>query len=234
MTIISTIGLDIAKSVFHVVARDQAGHTMFKRKLRRQEVLVFFAKQPACLVGMEACGTAHYWAREISKCGHDVRLLPAQHVKAYVQRGKHDFADAGGCAEAVVRPAIKPVPIKTEAQQSLLVAHRVRETFIMQRTQMINALRGHLAEFGIIAAKGNLGAARLIALLRTEAGVRTEGGEDLPGIVRAALERLLRALDVVAVEIAAIERQIVLAHKANETSQRLDTIPRRDPGGSRR
>ena len=116
MTIISTIGLDIAKSVFHVVARDQAGHTMFKRKLRRQEVLVFFAKQPACLVGMEACGTAHYWAREISKCGHDVRLLPAQHVKAYVQRGKHDFADAGGCAEAVVRPAIIPAAARQRAE----------------------------------------------------------------------------------------------------------------------
>ena len=181
---ISTIGLDIAKSRFHVVARDEAGHTVFKRNLGRQDVLAFFARQPACLVGMEACGTAHHWAREIAKLGHDVRLLPAQHVKAYVQRAKHDFADAGGCAEAVVRPAIKPVPIKSEDQQSLLVVHRVRETFIGQRTQMINALRGHLAEFGIVAAKGNEGAARLIALVR--AGEETA----LPRLVRAMLERL--------------------------------------------
>lgn len=215
----STIGLDIAKSVFHVVARDEAGNTVFKRKLRRQDVVAFFAKQPACLVGMEACGTAHHWAREIAKCGHEVRLLPAQHVKAYVQRGKHDFADAGACAEAVVRPAVKPVPVKSEAQQSLLVLHRCRQTFIVQRTQMINAVRGHLAEFGIVAAKGNEGAARLISL------VRREGAPGLPEIVRATLARLTGALDLVTAEIAALERQIAAAHKADETSRRLDTVP---------
>jgi transposase len=154
---VSTIGLDIAKNVFQVHGADAAGKTVITRQLRRGQVIGYFEKLPPCLVGMEACATAHHWARELTKLGHTVRLMPASYVKAYVKRSKHDAADAAAVCEAVTRPSMRFVPVKTIDQQAALMLHRCRDLLIRQRTQLINALRGHLAELGMIAAKGKEG-----------------------------------------------------------------------------
>ena len=151
---ITTIGLDLAKSVFQVHGVDDAGQVTVRRKLRRAEVLKFFRTLPPCLIGMEACATAHHWAREISALGHQVRLMPPSYVKAYVRRQKNDAADAEAICEAVTRPTMRFVPIKSAERQGVLVLHRTRELLVRQRTMLINAIRGHCAEFGIIAAQG--------------------------------------------------------------------------------
>ena len=151
---ITTIGLDLAKQVFQVHGVDEAGDVVVKRRLRRAQVMTYFAALPACLIGMEACATAHFWARELRCLGHEVRLMPPQYVKAYVKRGKNDAADAAAICEAVARPSMRFVPVKTEEQQSALAMHRVRELLVRQRTQLINAVRGHLAEFGLVEAQG--------------------------------------------------------------------------------
>jgi transposase len=150
---VTTIGLDIAKNLFQVHGVDARGRVMLRKRLRRAQVLTFFANLPRCVIGLEACGGAHYWARELSKLGHDARLMPPQYVKAYVKTNKHDAADAEACCEAVQRPSMRFVPVKTEVQQAVLMLHRVRDQLISQRTASINALRGHLAELGIVAAK---------------------------------------------------------------------------------
>src|SRR4051795_3145813 len=150
---ITTVGLDIAKNVFQVHAADAQGRAVLKRKLTRGKVLEFFATLPACLVGLEACGAAHYWARELTRLGHEVRLMPPQYVRPYVKTNKHDAADAEACCEAVQRPGMRFVPVKEESQQSLLMLHRVREQLLKQRTATVNALRAHLAEFGVVAAQ---------------------------------------------------------------------------------
>ena len=146
------IGLDLAKLVFQVHGVDERGKVVVTKRLRRDGVLSFFANLPACVVGIEACATAHFWAREIGRLGHTVRLMPPQYVKPYVKRHKNDQADAEAICEAVQRPSMRFVPIKSEEQQSTLVIHRVRETLVRQKTQLINALRGHLAEFGIVCS----------------------------------------------------------------------------------
>ena len=151
---ITTIGLDLAKHVFQVHGVDEAGHTVVKRRLRRAQVITYFASMPPCLIGMEACATAHFRARELRSLGHEVRLMPPQYVKAYVKRGKNDAADAAAICEAVTRPSMRFVPVKTEEQQSALTMHRVRKLLVRQRTQLINAIRGHLAEFGLVGAQG--------------------------------------------------------------------------------
>jgi transposase len=151
---ISTIGINLAKNVFQVHGVDAAEELVLKKQLRRSQVLEFFAKLPPCLVGMEACATSHQWARELKKLGHDVRLLPASYVKAYVKRGKNDAADAAAICEAVTRPSMHFVPIKSSEQQSALMLHRTRDLLIRQRTQLINAMRAHLAELGLVARKG--------------------------------------------------------------------------------
>ena len=151
---ISTVGLDLAKSIFQVHAVDAAGETVVRKALRRAQVLPFFAKLPRCLIGMEACGTSHHWARELARLGHEVRLMPPAYVKPYVKRGKTDAADAEAICEAVTRPSMRFVPVKSAEQQSVLMLHRVRALLIRQRTMLVNALRGHLAEFGIIVAQG--------------------------------------------------------------------------------
>ena len=153
---ITTIGLDLAKQVFQVHGVDEAGHVVVQRRLRRAQVITYFAALPTCLVGMEACATAHFWARELRSLGHEVRLMPPQYVKAYVKRGKNDAADAAAICEAVTRPSMRFVPVKTEEQQSALTMHRVRELLVRQRTQLINAVRGHLAEFGLRRRPGAL------------------------------------------------------------------------------
>lgn len=161
-----TIGLDIAKQVFQVHGVDAEGAVVVRRKLRRNEVSVFFERLPSCLIGLEACATSHHWARVLSNLGHEVRLMPAAYVKPYVKRQKNDAADAEAICEAVTRPTMRFVPMKSEEQQGILMIHRSRELLIRQRTMLINALRGHLAEFGIVARQGVEGMSFLMALVR--------------------------------------------------------------------
>ena len=157
MAKVSIIGLDLAKNVFQVHGIDDQGKVLVRRSLRRAEVLTFFAKLPSCLIGIEACVTAHHWARELIKLGHTVKLMPPSYVKPYVKRGKTDAADAEAIAEAVTRPTMRFVAVKTVDQQAVLMLHKVRELLVRQRTMLTNAFRGHLAEFGIIAAQGQAG-----------------------------------------------------------------------------
>ena len=215
---VSTIGFDIAKHVFQVHGGDGRGQP-FRRKLRRKEVLSYFEKLPPSLIGMEACGSAHYWARKLTALGHEVRLMPAAYVKAYVKRQKNDAVDAQACWEAVGRPTMRFVAIKSEEQQSILMLHRVRELLVRQRTQTSNALRGHLAEFGIIAKQGTAGTDELLALV--------EGNEEglIPSLARTALLVLAGQLRELRAKIAEIERQIHGWHRSNPLSRRLETAP---------
>ena len=154
---VTTIGLDIAKNVFQVHGIDAAEKVVVRKQLRRSQVLAFFKTLPPCLVGMEACATSHYWARELTKLGHQVRLMPAKDVKAYVKRNKNDAADAEAICEAVRRPTMRFVQVKAAEQQGQLMLHRTRDLLMRQRTQVINALRAHMAELGIVAAQGREG-----------------------------------------------------------------------------
>ena len=160
---VTTIGLDLAKHVFQVHGIAADGSVVLKKRLRRGQVHTFFAGLKPCLVGMEACATAHFWARELRALGYDVRLMPAQYVKAYLRRGENDAADAAAICEAVTRPSMRFVPVKGEAQQAALLLHRVRDLLVRQRTQLINAIRGHLAEFGLVEAQGPWNLPRLLA-----------------------------------------------------------------------
>ena len=162
---ISTIGLDLAKSIFQVHAVDASGEIVVRKALRRAQVLPFFAKLPPCLIGMEACGTSHHWARELTKLGHEVRLMPPAYVKPYVKRGKTDAADAEAICEAVTRPSMRFVPVKSAEQQAALALHRTRDLLVKQRTQLVNMVRGLLAEFGIEMARGLHNALSLAARL---------------------------------------------------------------------
>jgi transposase len=177
---ITTIGLDIAKNVFQVHGIDAAEKVVVRKQLRRSQVLEFFKALPPCLVGMEACATAHYWARELTKLGHQVRLMPAKDVKAYVKRNKNDAADAEAICEAVRRPTMRFVQVKSAEQQSQLMLHRARDLLMRQRTQVINALRAHMAELGMTAAQGNAGLRELLAII---AGAADERNLILPSPV---------------------------------------------------
>jgi transposase len=158
----------LAKHVFQVHGIDAEGATVLRKQLRRTQVLGFFGKLPRCLVGLEACATAHYWARELRALGHEVRLMPAQYVKAYVKRNKNDAADAEAICEAVMRPTMRFVPAKTADQQAAVLLHRGRERLVRQRTMLVNALRAHLAEFGVIAPQGLRNVGKLIAIIRAQ------------------------------------------------------------------
>jgi transposase len=219
MTQITTIGLDLAKKVFQVHGVDAEGEVVVARKLRRKEVLAFFTKLPPCLVGMEACGSAHHWGREIAKLGHTVKLMPPRYVKAYVKRGKTDAGDAAAICEAVTRPSMTFVPVKGVAQQGLSMVHSARSQLIGQRTQLINAVRGHLSEFGIVAARGLLGLAELTKIVRDETDQR------LPMTARAALMVLVRQIEAVSTEIAALDSMLIKENKASELGRRLKTVP---------
>jgi transposase len=215
---IATIGLDLAKNVFQVHGIDARGKVLARRPLRRAEVLAFFAELPPCLVGMEACATAHHWAREIAKLGHEVRLIPPAYVKPYVQRGKTDAADAEAIAEAVTRPTMRFVAVKSAEQQGVLMLHKTRDLLTRQRTALINALRGHMGELGIVAPQGAQNVARRVEALRA-------AGEDVPELARSALHALIDQLGLVEIGIRKAEAGILAWHRANEASRRLATIP---------
>jgi transposase len=215
---ITTIGLDLAKTVFQVHCIDSAG-TAIRKKLRRNEVLTFFGALPPCLVGIEACATAHHWARQIGALGHEVRLMPPAYVKAYLRRQKNDAADAEAICEAVSRPTMRFVPIKSADSQGVLVLHRTRELLIRQRTMLINAIRGHCAEFGVVVPQGPRRVVELLDQVRNGAVV------SLPEIGRAALLLLGEQLTGLAFQIHALERRLLAWHRQDQTSQRLATIP---------
>jgi transposase len=217
---ITTIGLDLAKNVFQVHGVDEVGKLTITRQLRRGQLIGFFKKLPPCLVGMEACATAHYWARELIRLGHTVRLMPASYVKAYVKRSKNDAADAAAICEAVTRPSMRFVPVKTAESQAAIMLHRSRDLLVRQRTQLINALRAHLAEVGLVAATGVDGLKSLLAIIR-EAG---ETGQ-LPGPMRQALQSLVDQLAALQAQIGQLERSIHAQHRASDVSRRLETIP---------
>ena len=217
---IGTIGLDLAKNVFQVHGVDATGRKVVTKQLRRGQVLLFFAKLPPCLVGMEACATAHHWARELTKLGHAVRLMPPSYVKAYVKRSKNDAADAAAICEAVTRPSMRFVPIKSIDQQAALMLHRARELLIGQRTQLINAMRAHLAELGLVAPTGIDGVKSLLELI-SEAGTT----QKLPAPMLQALQAFVAQLTAVRLQISELERAIHMQHRASESSRRLETIP---------
>lgn len=217
---VSTIGIDLAKNVFQVHGVDAQGRTVVTRQLRRAKVIEFFSGLSPCLVGMEACGTAHHWAREIIKLGHDVKLIPPSYVKAYVRRQKNDAADAAAICEAVSRPSMRFVGVKTVEQQAMLAVHRVRALLIGQRTQITNALRSHLAELGSVVDKGREGLARLVAMLKEESMLAA-----LPIAMLQAVRALVSQLAAVEQQIGDLDRALHEQHKASDVSRRLETTP---------
>ena len=219
MNEVITIGVDLAKNVFQVHGIDGLGAVIIGRQLRRSQMLPFFKKQPPCLVGMEACATAHHWARQLVALGHAVKLMPPKYVKPYVKRNKNDMADAEAICEAVTRPTMRFVEIKTRDQQSVLMLHRTRQLFVRQRTTLINALRAHLAEFGIVAGVGRNGLERLLKVI--------EDGEDdrVPAAARDCLLALRDQLEMVKGQVLDADRHILAWHRSSEVSQRLDDIP---------
>ena len=221
-----TVGVDIAKSVFQVHGVDSSGRTMVRRRLSRGRLLDVFAQLPPCRIGMEACASAHHWARELKirklrkvRLGHDVRLIPPQYVKPYVKRNKTDAADAEAICEAVSRPNMRFVPIKTVDQQAVLALHRARSLLVRQRTQLANAIRGLLGEFGIIVPKG---IRRLTELRERAAGAASDS---LPDEARSAVSLLFRQLEATQDRIGAVEAGILAWHARSEVSQRLVTAP---------
>jgi transposase len=214
-----TIGLDIAKNVFQVHGIDAKEKVVVRRQLRRSQVMAFFQTLSPCLIGMEACATAHHWARELTKLGHEVRLMPAKDVKAYVKRNKNDAADAEAICEAVRRPTMRFVRVKSAEQQGQLMQHRTRDLLMRQRTQLINALRAHLAELGIVAAQGREGIQELLAIIVDNDDHR------IPIDARASLMLLATQLQAVQTLIRMIEKRIMAQHRSNEASKRLEAIP---------
>jgi transposase len=219
MEAVKTIGLDIAKSVFQVHGVDANGQVVICRKLKRRYVLNFFEKLPACLVGIEACATSHHWSRQLQALGHRVRLMPPAYVKPYVKRQKNDAADAEAICEAVTRANMRFVETKTVEQQSCLVLHRTRHLFIRQQTSVINAIRAHLAEFGIVAPIGRKGVEQLLDV------VANTKDERIPELARACVAALGAQLQALKVQILEFDRQIMIWHRSHETSKRLDEIP---------
>jgi transposase len=224
---ITTIGLDLAKRVLQVHAVDGMGRVVVRKALRRGQVLPFFAKLPPCLVGMEACGTSHHWARELIRLGHEVRLMPPSYVRPYVKRGKTDAADAAAICEAVTRPTMRFVPVKSREQQAALSVHRARNLLVKQRTQLVNMMRGLLAEFGTDIPEG-LGRALLMARQVVDGAAPA----DVPV---AAIEILVmlsqQALETHA-QLQVIDRALAASQRTDDVARRLSTIPGIGPIGA--
>jgi transposase len=216
---VSTIGLDIAKSVFQVHGVDGAGAVVIRKRVSRLKLLQFFAALPPCLVGIEACPSAHHWGRELQALGHNVRLMPPSYVKAYLKRSKNDANDAAAICEAVTRPSMRFVPVKSKEQQTALLLHRARQLLVRQRTMLSNALRGHLAELGIVSAKGRNGIGELLRIIADGADNR------IAPATRAILEVMARQYSAIGVEIGSIDKSILAWHRSCEASRRLEQIP---------
>ena len=217
--VITTVGLDIAKNVFQVHGANAGGEAVFKKRLRRGQMSSFFAQLPPCTVGMEACGSAHYWARELSRLGHEVKLIAPQFVKPFVKTNKNDSADAEAICEAMLRPTMRFASVKSAEQQSVLMLHRARQLLVRQKTQLLNALRGHCGEFGIIAPLGASRVGELIAIIQDDDDKR------LPLVARQALGFLIGQLRSVKEQLAALEKRLKAWHRGNQASRRLETIP---------
>lgn len=213
---ITTIGLDLAKNVFQLHGVTAEGKVALRRQLRRSQMLEFFEQLPPCLIGMEACAGAHFWARELARLGHEVRLMSPSYVKAYVKRGKTDAADAGAICEAVTRPSMQFVPVKTIEQQAILMMHRTRDFLVRQLTQVTNAMRAHLGEFGIVAPKGVHNVARLLASAETA---------DLPENARGSIELLAEQFHDTQTKIEDVTAEIRTAAAQDKVVQRLQSIP---------
>jgi transposase len=219
MKSISTVGLDLAKGIFQVHAVDALGEVVVRKSLRRSKVIEWFARLEPCLVGMEACAGAHYWARELTKLGHDVRLVPPIYAKAYVRRNKHDPADAAAICEAVSRPSMRFVAIKTELQQAKAGIHRVRDLLTKQRTMLSNQMRGLMAEFGIVAAKGVPHVDELLAVLADPADGR------IPDCLRDALRQTAELLATIGRKLERIDRDLVAMGRDDPNYRRLIKVP---------
>ena len=219
MQTVTTIRLDIAKSVFQVHGVDAAGRVVIRRQLKRRHVLAFFQKLRPCLIGIEACASSHHWSRELQALGHSVRLMPPAYVKPYVKRQKNDMADAEAICEAVARANMRFVPTKTPEQQSGLVLHRTRHLFVRQQTSVINVIRAHLAEFGIVAPVGRHGVEELLGIVADPSDKR------VPEVARACLAALGAQLRVLKAQILEFDRMITAWHRSSETSRRLDDCP---------
>src|SRR5476651_133119 len=223
---VSIIGLDIAKSVFQIHGVDGVGAVVIRKRISRAKMLEFFADLPPCLVGIEACPSAHHWSRELQPLGHTVRLMPPSYVKAYLKRSKNDANDAAAICEAVTRPSMRFVPIKTKEQQAALMLHRTRQLLVRQRTMLSNALRGHLAELGIVSAKGRNGTGELLRIIADGADNR------VPPAVRGILDVLVRQYSAIGAEIGSIDKSIMSLHRGCEASRRLAEIPGIGPVGA--
>lgn len=218
MTRISTIGLDLAKNVFQLHGVDASGAVVLRRQLRRGAVEKFFAQLPPCLVGMEACGSAHHWARVIGRYGHEVKLMPPAYVKPYVKRNKNDGRDAEGICEAVTRPTMRFVPVKSVEQQAALAVHGTRALLVRQRTMAANALRAALSELGIVAAQGYEGLRELMTRLEAPS-------EEIPEMMRSALLVLARHWQALDTDERVLEQQIAKAARCDQEARRLIAVP---------
>jgi transposase len=214
-----TIGLDIAKSVFQVHGVDGVGAVVIRKRVSRAKMLGFFAALPRCLVGIEACPAAHHWARELQAIGHSVKLMPPSYVKAYLKRSKNDANDAAAICEAVTRPSMRFVAVKTKEQQAALMLHRARQLLVRQRTMLSNAIRGHLSELGIVSAKGRNGTGELLEIITDDADRR------IPLLARGILKVLAAQYSAIGAEIASIGKSILAWHRSCEASRRLEEIP---------
>ncbi len=216
---VTTIGVDLAKNVFQVHGITATEKVVFNKSLRRAQFLPFFAKLEPCLIGMESCSSAHHWARELTALGHEVRLIPPMYVKPYVKRGKSDAIDAEAICEAVGRPTMRFVPTKTPKQQAVQMLHRTRKMFVGQSTMLINAIRAHMAEFGIVAPVGRKGVEKLLEEI-------VSGGDDrIPELARDCLVALSGQLKLARRQILGADRRILAIHKSDEMSKRLEAIP---------
>ena len=216
---ITTVGLDLAKNVFQVHGVNGHGKVVLRKQLRRDQVAAFFANLPVCLVGMEACSSAHHWARKLQALGHTVRLMAPQFVKPYVKSNKNDAADAEAICEAVARPSMRFVPIKNVEQQAVLALHRARQGFVKARTAEANQIRGLLGEYGLVVPQGIAYIARRVPDLIEDASI------ELPGSFRLLIDRLLEHLQLLHRQVEEIEAQIKAWHRASDASRRLEQVP---------